>query len=532
MKKILYIAIAALLFAQCDTDELHDLNINPQAVNQIDMNFLFSAALLGIASQGSSGDNRYIDWRTNIGMCAHAIQHLGNAGGGIAPGDKYTDNGETRAAPFEMTYRDQLKNIAEVLKQTGKGGYDEGNKLNTRNASRILRAWSYARLVDFYGNVPYSEANQGTDGTFFPKYDNGKTIYTDLLKELDEAAAALNASDKDQASFAKADFVYKGDVTKWKKFAYSVMLRMAMRASDADAALANTYVAKAVAGGPILNNADNFIVPMAINPSQWTNQNGISRAFYPGDGGQPAFLGQTLINWLKGAKKDDVADDDPRLMIISGGKGAWTATSFIPSAGGTDPLNQKGMPHGLDRTDIDRIEGKAVDYDLEYSKINVKLMQFDEPYMIMNAAEVELLLAEAKLKNIGGVSGTDKEHYEKGVKLAMQMYTVHDASLTVSDAAVATYLTQYPYGVTKPAIQMIADQLWVSKFLNWWEAWSDWRRLDFPALVPANHPANITGGKIPVRLPYPISETANNPKLKEGGVTPDAYTTKVWWDTK
>ena len=127
MKKILYIAIAALLFAQCDTDELHDLNINPQAVNQIDMNFLFSAALLGIASQGSSGDNRYIDWRTNIGMCAHAIQHLGNAGGGIAPGDKYTDNGETRAAPFEMTYRDQLKNIAEVLKQTGKGGYDEGN---------------------------------------------------------------------------------------------------------------------------------------------------------------------------------------------------------------------------------------------------------------------------------------------------------------------------------------------------------------------------------------------------------------------
>ncbi len=532
MKKIIYIAIAALLFAQCDTDKLHDLNINPQAVNQIDMNFLFSAALLGIASQGSSGDNRYIDWRTNIGMCAYAIQHLGNAGGGIAPGDKYTDNGETRAAPFEMTYRDQLKNIAEVLKQTGKGGYDEGNKLNTRNASRILRAWSYARLVDFYGNVPYSEANQGTDGTFFPKYDNGKTIYTDLLKELDEAAAALNASDKDQASFAKADFVYKGDVSKWKKFAYSVMLRMAMRASDADAALANTYVAKAVAGGPILNNADNFIVPMAINPSQWTNQNGISRAFYPGDGGQPAFLGQTLINHLKGAKKDDASDDDPRLMIISGGRGAWTATSFTPFDGGTDPLNQKGMPHGLDRTDIDRIEGKAVDFDAEYSKINVKLMQFDEPYMIMNAAEVELLLAEAKLKNIGGVSGTDKEHYEKGVKLAMQMYTVHDASLTVSDAAVATYLTQYPYGVTKPAIQMIADQLWVSKFLNWWEAWSDWRRLDFPALVPANHPANITGGKIPVRLPYPISETANNPKLKEGGVTPDAYTTKVWWDTK
>lgn len=533
MKKLLFLTIVSVLLVRCNTDELQDLNINPQAVNQIDLNFMFSAALLGIASNGSSGDNRYIDWRTNIGLCAHAIQHLGNANsGGISPGDKYTDNGETRAAPFEMSYRDQLKNIAEVLRQTGDGGFDAGNKQNTRNAARILRAWTYARLVDMYGNVPYSEANLGTSGIFFPKYDNGKAIYTDILKELDEAAAALNASDKDQASFAKADFVYKGDVTKWKKFAYSLMLRLALRAADADAALAGTYAGKAVTGGVMTSNADNFVVPMALSPSEWTNQNGISRAFYPGDGGQSPYLGQTLINFLKGTDPNSVADDDPRLMIISGGIGNWTANDFTIIGDGANPLNQKGMPHGLDKTDVDALEGRNVDFNTTYSKINVKLMQDDEPYVIMRYAEVEFMLALAKLKNLGGVAGTDKEHYEKGVKAAMQEYTIHDASLTVSDAAVTNYLSIYQYGVTKPAIQMIADQLWVANFLNWYEVWSYWRQLDFPVLVAAKHPSNITNGTIPVRIPYPTSETASNPNLATGGVTPDTYTTKVWWDTK
>lgn len=527
MKKILYIAIAALAFTQCNTDQLQNLNINPQAVNQIDMNFLFSASLVGIASNGSSGDNRYTDWRTNIGMCAYAMQHLGNVGGGIAPGDKYTDNGETVAAPFDFTYADQLKNITEVLKQTGKGGYDEGHKVNMRNAARIVRALAYHRLVDFYGNVPYTEANKGTDGLFFPKYDDGKAIYTDLLKELDEACATLSASNPDEG-FKQADFIYKGDVAKWKKFGYSLMLRLAMRASDADAGLAGTYVSKAIAGGVMTDNSDNFVVPQATGPSQWTNQNGISRAFYPGDGGQPAFLGRTLIDFLKGKDKATVADDDPRLMIISGGIADWKSASYTVING--NPLDQKGMPNGYDQTGLNALEGKTVDLDATYSKINFKMMQLDEPYMLMNVGEVELLLANAKLKGIGNVSGTDKQHYEAGVKAAMQMYTVYDPSLTVSDAAVTAYLTTYPYGTYKPAIEMIGEQLWVSKFLNWYDAWSDWRRLDFPKLVPTNHPSTVTGGVIPVRLRYPTSEVAANPNLATTGTKPDNYLTKVWWD--
>ncbi len=528
LTKYLKYSLAIVLATSCDTEELHDLNINPQALNQVNLNLLFTSAELGIASNGTSGDNRYIDWRTNIGMCAYAIQQLANAGGGIAPGDKYTVNAETNAAPFDFTYNDQLKNLAEVLKQSGPGGFGEGKYLNMRQAARILRAFSFARLTDFYGNIPYSEANKGTEGIFFPKYDSQDAVYADLLKELDEASSALSTSNADEG-FAAADFIYKGDIAKWKKFGFSLMLRLAMRISNVDAAKAATYVTKAAAGGVFASNADNVWVAMADGPGEWTNQNGISRAFDPGDGGQPAYLSATLVNFLKGANANSATDDDPRLMVISGGIGDWTAAGYTPIT--VDPLKQKGMPNGYDQPMLDKLEGQAVILPKTYSRINVKMLQDSDPYMIMNYGEVEFLLAEAIERKIGsGISGTAKSHYDAGVKASMQMYTPYDASLTVSDAAVAAYLTTYPYGTAKPALEMIGEQMWVNKFFNWWEAWNDWRRTGFPKLTPTNYPGNVTNGTIPVRLRYPTNEVAGNPNYQTGATLPDDFTTKVWWD--
>lgn len=547
---ILYTLFTAILAAGCNTDELRDLNINPQTVEEVNLNFLFTAAELGAASGGSAGDNRYIDWRTNIGLAAYAIQQLacGSCPGGIAPGDKYTDNAESSSAPFEFLYADQLKNIAEILKQTGPGGYDEGNKVNMRNASRILRAFLFHRLTDYYGRVPYFEANTATDivnGIKFPKYDKQSEIYEDLLKELEEATAALNTADP-LDGFAAADIIYNGDVAKWKKWGYSLMLRLAMRISNVNDELSNEYVAKALAGGPFTSNADNAWVPMAVTPSQWTNQNGISRAFYPGDGGQPSFLSKRLVDFLKGTDMNTTADDDPRLMVISGGIFVWNADkNGIPDFGvnpkNVDPLQQKGAPNGLDQSQLDIYEGKTVVLANEYSRINFLMLQRDEPYMLMNYGEVQLLLAEAAERSIGGlIAGTAQTYYNEGVKASMQMYTPYAqgapadiASLTISDASVTTYLATYPYvGTTNQKLQMIGDQLWVNHFLNWWEAWSDFRRTGYPALIPTNHADNVTGGVIPTRLKYPSHEVSGNPNFEDpenGATKPNELTTKVWW---
>lgn len=531
INKVLASMLLTLIFVSaCDTDELHDLDIPPQAVDEINLNFIFTAVQLGAASGGSAGDNRYIDWRTNIGMCSFAIQQLANAGGGIAPGDKYTHNAETSNAPFEFMYGDQLKNAGEILKQTGEGGYDEGNKNNLRQATRIMRAFLFGRLTDYYGSVPYFEAIQAVipGGTLFPGYDSQRAIYEDLLKELDEASSSFTAADASDG-FAAADLYYSGDIAKWRKFGYSLMMRLAMRVSNVDAALANEYIPKAIAGGMLANNEDNVWVPMALTPSEWTNQNGISRAFYPGDGGQPNYLSKTLVDFLKGTDPNSTADDDPRLMIISGGIATWTPTSWTVTNG--DPLEQKGMPNGYDQAGLNVLEGTTVNQETTYSRINFLMMQDDEPYMLMNAAEVKFLQAEAAERSLGGLApGAAAAFYADGVKLAMQMYTKYDASLTVSDAAVTSYLATYPYaGTTAEKLEMIGEQMWVSKFLNWWEAWSDWRRTGYPVLTPTNYPGNETGGTIPQRLRYHPLEISGNPNFEAGSTKPDEYTTKVWW---
>lgn len=525
-KLILSILVLVTSIASCDTEELHELNVNPQAVREINLNFIFTAAELGIASAGPSGDNRIIDWRTNIGMTAYLIQHLATPGGGIAPGNFYTENFESNNAPFEFIYGDQLKNISEILRQTGPGGYDEGNKQNMRNATRILRVFSFHRLTDFYGNIPYFEALEGMEGNFFPEYDHQSEIYPDLLRELEEATAALDPSLPDEG-FSNADIIYQGDISKWKKWGNSLMLRLAMRVSNVAPDLADEYVSKAVAGGVFESNEDNVWVPMSEGPSLWVNQNGISRAFYPGDGGQPSFLSKTLVDFLKG-DPDDLEDVDPRLMIISGGIADWTANEWEPI--NTNPLDQKGVPNGYDAAMLEALEGEPVDLVNTYSRINHLLLQKDAPYMIMNYAEVEFLKAEALERGIGsGISGTAEEHYEEGVRAAMQMYTPYDASLVVTDAEVEDYLALHPYG-SRPPLEMIGEQMWVSKFLNWWEAWSDWRRTGYPDLTPVNHPSGVTGGEIPRRLRYPAQEAATNPNFAEGATLPDTYLNRVWWD--
>jgi len=527
-KLILSALVSMFILVGCDTDELHNLNINPQAVSEIDVNYMMTGIELSLASNGTAGDNRYTDWRTNIILCSNYIQQLNIH----SHGNFYTWYEEGNQAIFQFTYQDQLKNAYVVLKETDEGGWSEGEKLNTRAATIILKAWCLFRLTDFYGAIPYFEADKGLEGIFFPTYDNQSVIYPDLLAELSGAISALSASNPDQG-FAAADIIFNGDIAKWKKWGNSLLLRYGMRISNVDQGMANTYVSQAIAGGVMESNDDNVYIPMTLGPEEWSNQNGISRAFYPGDGGETNRLSETLVNFLKGSDPNSTADDDPRLMIISGGIADWTANEWLPID--TDPLNQIGVPPGYYNDEIASILGLPPDFVPyhEFSRMNYLMLDDDDPYMIMTVAEVEFLLAEAAERGIGGATNA-QAHYEAGVRDAMQQYAVYDPSFAVTDAQVDAYLAIYPYGgggVTgsESNLEQIGWQLWVSHFMNWFDAWTDWRRTDQPPLVAnTTNTSNVTNGEIPVRLGYPVGEVAANPNFNQA--SHNNYTSKLWWD--
>jgi len=215
-------------------------------------------------------------------------------------------------------------------------------------------------------------------------------------------------------------------------------------------------------------------------------------------------------------------------MIFSGGTGAPR---------NMDPAAQVGLPNGLDATTVKTVFGANVNLNTDFAIVNPKLLDLNDPYMIMNAAESQFLLAEAAERGV--ITGNPATYYNAGVTLALTMYTPFDGTLSVTLQQVADYLAQstvaYAGGAT--GLQQIAHELWVSRFLNWWEAWSDYRRTGLPILTPVNYSGQLgapnSPGIIPRKLRVPDSEVNNNSVNYQAGATlPNEIATKVWWDVK
>ncbi|RZK33978.1 MAG: SusD/RagB family nutrient-binding outer membrane lipoprotein, partial [Hymenobacter sp.] len=151
---------------------------------------------------------------------------------------------------LEERYSSHQCYVQEVIKAvTG-----DGSKVNLLAEARIWRVYCFSRLTDLYGDIPYSQAGQGyTSSIYAPVYDAQKDIYANMLAELEAAASSLDAT---KTTFGTSDLVYGGNTTQWKKFAYSLMLRLGMRMTKVDATMAQTWATKAIAGGVILADAD------------------------------------------------------------------------------------------------------------------------------------------------------------------------------------------------------------------------------------------------------------------------------------
>jgi hypothetical protein len=296
------------------------------------------------------------------------------------------------------------------------------------------------------------------------------------------------------------------------------MLRMAMRISNVDAATAQQYAEAAIACGVMESNADMAWLQMADGPSEWFNQNGISRAMNPSDWGALNMLSKTLVDWLQ-------ANNDPRLEVWSV-RGLWDGPWL------TAPADQIGMPNGMDIEMLEAYTGQPFDRENQFSRINPELLDDSDPWIFMTHAEVEFLRAEVVMKgwsNSGPGSGTADEHYNRGVTSSMLQWGIFNPSKVITAGEVSAYLAANPFDGT---METLHTQHWAANFLGqWYEAYSNWRRTRFPVLTPVNYPGNYSNGQIFRRLEYDINEVATNgANLQAGGTMPDDVMTRVWWD--
>lgn len=506
--KIIYLATMVVLFASCDNG-FEEMNVNPNASIDVVPGFLFTNAQLSTVNVNFTG-SAYL----TIGQ---SMQHFATYKEVPAAGDKYFNFSYSTGG--WNAYSGAVIQLEQVIEAVTENPLD----INKLAAARIWKAYLFHRLTDLYGDIPYREAGKAlSEINYTPKYDLQSDIYADMLNELEQAISSFDAA---QPTFGNADLMYGGDIVKWKKFAYSLMLRLGMRLTEVDPGSAETWVKKAISGGVIVDDADMATIAY-VDGSQTASRNFIASGLLAtdyitpgGDNVEGGKFAKTLIDHLKNT-------GDPRLNVISI---VWvpSGSTFVAD---TSTALQVGMPNA-------GFNSLPSNFNT-FSEPNPNtILKYNAPLLVFTNAEAHLLLAEAALR--GWYNGSTAEaSYVSAVTAGMKQWGLFGSGGVIPDGRVAKYLVDNPYnaaGTFDDQMEQIQTQKWLTLFLeDEYEIFSNWRRTGYPELIPTNYPGNLTGGKIPTRFVIPDTEgiynTDNFYEARDRQDGTNTLSSIVWWD--
>jgi hypothetical protein len=474
MKKILIIVpILFLLFTSCNKD-LSTLNIDKKQAVSVPSYTLFS-----------NGQRNLVDYMTSANVNRNIFRLITQQWTEITYVDESNFDLGTRTIPdnwWRAMYKLVLVNLEASRKLIPTDVEDPDQQKNELAMLDIMEVYTYYVLVNTFGDVPYQEALDPAN--LFPKYDDAKTIYYDLLDRLDADIAALNAS---APGFGDADLLYAGDVEKWIKFANSFKLRMGITISDFDSPKAKTIIETA-APNAFTSNADNAVFKyLPTTPN--TNPVWVDLV----QSGRNDFVGtSTIVNKM-------LALNDPRISSFFG---------LVQDSGKF----------------IGAIPGKTGTFKL-WSPPSDVIELPDAPSTIMSYAEVEFILAEAVERGYN-VPGTAASHYNSAVTASILDWggTTTDATAYLAQPSVAYATAPGTYK------EKIGIQKYLALYNQGFDAWTEQRRLDYPVLPAPFQPQSA----YPVRFTYPANEQNLNSsswtaaKTAMGGK--DEVDFKLFWD--
>ena len=486
MKKIIYsVALLAVVMLAGCSKNFEDMNTNPKQPTDVPSAYLLTSAqknLTDILTSSNVNRNVFRLWTQHWTETTYFDE------------SRYDVVTRLIAANFwTPLYRDVLKDldackaaIAADTKIT-----DKSVKASQTAIADILEVYTYSILLETYGNVPYGEAMDITN--LQPKYDDALTTYKDLFKRLDADIKDLKVG---TSSFAAGDVIYGGDNSLWVKFAATLKMRMAMTLSEATGFDARTAFEGAIADA-MTSNADDAVFHYESTPPN-TNPIWVDLI----QSGRKDFIAsETMIDWMQDSLKwtmDSVYYPDPRLTAY-----------FRPNSSGTFTGGENGVSNSYKNN----------------AKPSYTVTDAAAPATLMNYTEVEFLLAEAAARG-WSVAGSAEEHYKAGITSSFADWGV-TADINDSTGYYANPHVKYDAAHYEHCIGL---QKWLALYNRPVDAWTEWRRLDYPALIP---PSGMTAADIPSRMTYPIHEQTINGSsynAASSAIGGDKLTTKLFWD--
>lgn len=468
------VAVLASGAAACD-EGLTDLNRNPNQPEVAAAEYLFTNAVEASVGRATGSG-------LNLDLTGLFVQHFAESR--FSEEDRYIVGESPIQGHWTGFYAGPLQDLNEVV---AKGKAE--NRPNVQAMGMIMRAYTFQIVTDLWGDVGYSEAlGIRQTGSNFVALDPQQQVYAGLQQELRTAAGLLSPT---AARMGTADIIYRGDPEKWRRFANSLRLRMAMRQSKVNATASAAEFADALSDGVFTSNADNAVLWYLADGT-----NGHPIYEYESTPRIDHAIASTMVDSLKSLA-------DPRLPFYAKPTAAGTYVGEIPGSTSDRPLNQ-------------------------ISRVGEWFARPDAPGYMMTYAEVLFLQAEAAER--GWIPGNPAELYRQAIRAAMEQFNRSGDTFTdIPSTAIDAYLAQPK--VAYAGLPSIGLQKWIALYGNGPEAWAEWRRLGYPVLRAGPNAAN--DGLIPRRLRYPVSEQSLNGAnlatavARQGGAE---LNNRVWWD--
>lgn len=571
MKIKLYKSVALCsLLALAGCHDFEELNTNPYApiydptvenvsADGIDIDYTLTehamASLKGM--EGAIGsifanftyEGPYNDYQTTTNL-THDIYagYWGNNVSGFvnqAPTYSYTDGWS--ASRWKHFYDDRSTSEYSQLVKT----FYFCNKDYYHTAfyiTRIYYAFLLSMQTDTYRDIPVAYYVKGAmppeeNVTYTPQ----KEVYNILFQLLDQAITELhqeNLPAVSQYDLGDNDKCYGGDVDKWRRFANTLRLRLALRVSNVDPALAQTQAKAALTdpAGLMQSQDDN----MKQTPKRqyiaggneniyallfsWTGNAVLSKEM------ERAYKNQAL---KEGAAADAVTFNessencylDPRCEVL------WFRPTPFDSLT-TSPLPTENLKRDFNgvMNGETNVGGSYLNrYSANRCILSSDAMNKDYWWNLareivwMGYAESLFLKAEAALRWPSLVDETAEALYLKGIKASMDYYEI-DADKANEYISHLDGVKAFAGGSKEEQLEQIITQKWIAVFPNGNEGWAEVRRTDYPRYLLApvngnNSNGEVASGKLIKRINYPNSESRN--PNKPGNVNQGS---RVWWD--
>ncbi len=451
------------------------------------------------------------------------------------------------ASTFWNQYYPDLHNYKILLKKINAQSNPQSFN-NVKYMATILLASKTLRMLDYYGDIPYSQASQAEQGStyFRPVYDDQASVYKSVLADLKAAADGL-AADPAQVNIGASESFLKNDFTAWQKFANALRLRYAVRIYNQDNALASSIITDIIGGNKPLPNNQSSANLWKDNFGFWPgNMSPAGTTFGALDSKWDSYRELSISNirmssnvWNQMSSTNDPSGAgiyDPRCYVFFQTN---NADKWVPQPqNGSQPEGGRPFENGFTAR-------KPVGSDPanKFACVNF-FMAYDRlfyPILVITEADVHFLKAEIYQRGmgVGKDIATAKTEYEAGLKASVDFwYAYTQLSSIWSAKPTPPTPAQMTAFVTNPAVayngandadalKKIATQAWLATMFQPWEAWAIVRRTGLTPKDPTYTPSVVN------KLPYPDDESINNNanwQKATGGQGPaQQVLKKVYW---